>query len=166
MNKIKKFNYQEWWKGLNNGVKKEIITKLYGIEDQNLPPTDIGKKAENYTGDLNFTCKELENISFIEPFINLKILYLDENKISDIYPLKNLTQLEDLGLNKNNISDITPLKNLTRLTELYLSQNNISDISPLENLTKLKYLNLATNLITEQQLENLEKARPYCEIVF
>ena len=82
----------------------------------------------------------LNRISDISPLANLTnltILYLDNNKISDITHLANLTDLKDLHLNINNIEDITPLANLTNLTRLYLHGNKIIDISPLSTNTGL-----------------------------
>ncbi|MCP4348971.1 MAG: GTPase, partial [Desulfobacterales bacterium] len=71
------------------------------------------------------------------------------NQISDISPLKALTDLTQLYLSYNQISDISPLKALTDLTQLYLSYNQISDISPLKALTDLTTLNLFINPIEE-----------------
>ena len=42
--------------------------------------------------------------------------------------------LERLFLNNNSISDISPLANLTNLIRLYLQNNNISDVETLERL--------------------------------
>jgi internalin A len=54
-------------------------------------------------------------------------LILSNNKISDITPLKSLTNLTSLDLSVNKISDITPLKSLTNLSELYLWGNPIAN---------------------------------------
>ncbi len=61
----------------------------------------------------------------------MKFLYLDENQISDISALANLTGLGDLDLSGNQINDITMLANLTGLWELYLSGNkSVIDLTP------------------------------------
>jgi len=59
------------------------------------------------------------------------ILWLPDNKISDIKPLESLTHLTELDLGRNKISDIKPLQALTKLTLLNLDNNKISDIKPL-----------------------------------
>ena len=71
------------------------------------------------------------------------------NYISDVSPLKNLTQLTGLYLFDNHVSDVSPLKNLTQLTRLYLDDNYISDVSPLKNLTQLTELGLSENWIAD-----------------
>ena len=55
----------------------------------------------------------------------LSTLSLENNQISDIQPLSNLTNLTSLNLYNNQISDIKPLSNLTKLTDLYLPRNPI-----------------------------------------
>ena len=72
-----------------------------------------------------------------------------KDRISDITPLAQLTQLRELSLSGHQISDITPLAQLTQLRELSLSSNEISDISPLARLTELRELNLSFNRISD-----------------
>lgn len=48
----------------------------------------------------------------------------------------------------NKISDIRPLANLTNLTELSITNNQVTDITPLASLTKLNSLGIGTNQIT------------------
>ena len=67
------------------------------------------------------------------------ILSLNDNNISDITPLSDLTQLRSLYLVGNSISDISPLAGMTQLIELVLWNNNISDVS---SLVKLNLTNL------------------------
>jgi Leucine-rich repeat (LRR) protein len=82
---------------------------------------------------------------------------LSANQISDITPLRSLTNLWDLNLSANQISDITPLRSLTNLWDLNLSDNQISDI------TILPYMNELYNLdctLTKEQKSILEA---YCK---
>ena len=96
----------------------------------------------------------------------MKELRLIDNKISDITPLKRLTNLEYLDLSGNQISDLSPLTDLTNLKYLHLENNQISDLSPLAGLTKLCSLHLQTNPIPEDQKGMIKKALPYCDIYF
>ena len=64
------------------------------------------------------------------------------NRISDLTPLENLTNLTHLILNCNAVSDLTPLRNLRKLKLLDLTENEITDISPLADLTNLEQLYL------------------------
>ena len=91
------------------------------------------------------------NISDLSPLrglSNLTELQLDRNKISDLSPLRGLTNLRYLHLSVNMISDLSPLRGLN-LEELYLMNNKIADLSPLMNMTNLRWLYLGGNKITD-----------------
>ena len=84
---------------------------------------------------------------------------LDNNQISDIFALANLTSLTGLYLDNNQISDISALANLTSLTWLDLDNNQISDTSALANLTSLIELWLNSTIACNSAL-SLETALP------
>ena len=71
----------------------------------------------------------------MENLTNLKYLYLNNNEIEDISPLKNLVSIEYLGLHYNKIKDVEVLKNLINLKVLGISKNKINDLSKLSNLS-------------------------------
>ena len=73
------------------------------------------------------------------------------NEISDISPLRNLTTLTTLDLADNQITDFSPLSGLTSLTTLDLGQNAIENLPTLSNtdLTSLVTLDLADNQIQD-----------------
>ena len=93
---------------------------------------------------------DIQDLTGLEFAVNLKELHLGENKISDISPLKNLTNLIVLDLHRNfKIHDASPLSTLTNLTHLSLWANRVSDVSPLSTLTNLIYLSLENNKILD-----------------
>ena len=109
---------------------------------------------------LNAQERDIFSIEGLEYAINLRTLYLYNNKISDISSLGNLTSLNKLYLYNNRISDISSLGNLTSLNALSLYSNQISDISDINNLTNLTYLQLANNQISDiLALSNLFKLK-------
>ena len=57
--------------------------------------------------------------------------------MSDVAPLKGLTNLTGLNLNGTKVSDVTPLKELKNLSRLNLSNTKVSDVTPLKELTNL-----------------------------
>ncbi len=67
----------------------------------------------------------------------------------DISPLSGLINLEFIVLERSGISDISPLAELINLDELSLIDNGISDISPLAGLKKLRALYLSHNQIVD-----------------
>ena len=85
--------------------------------------------------------------------------------ISDMAPLRNLTELKDLALNYTyGISEIPDLSKLTELVHLQLENNQITDISGVRGLTNLRQLKLGGNrnlsdLTPLATLRNLEILR-------
>ncbi|MDD9974244.1 MAG: leucine-rich repeat domain-containing protein [Candidatus Poribacteria bacterium] len=108
-------------------------------------------------------------VSDLTPLKNLtELTYLGlsyNGQISDLTPLKSLTELRWLSVGGNQIRDITPLTGLTKLTRLWLFQNQISDVTPLESLTKLTELLLNKNPIADlTPLHRLQAKNPGLEI--
>ena len=102
--------------------------------------------------------KNLEEISCILEYKNVKELDLRWNKISDLKPLEKLEKLEVLKINFNQIEDITPLLNLKNLKELWLHNNNIKDIRGIGRLSKLNHLDVSFNPL-KYGIEEIEKLR-------
>ena len=102
-----------------------------------------------YAVNLTFLNVRISDLSPLRTLTNLKQLYLYTSYISDLSPLQNLTGLEKLYLQFNRISDLSPLENLTNLKELDLSGNPVYDFAPLQNLTKLTYLKLEDTGISD-----------------
>ena len=102
--------------------------------------------------------KNLEEISCILEYKNVKELDLRWNKISDLKPLEKLEKLEVLKINFNQIEDITPLLNLKNLKELWLHNNNIKDIRGIGKLSKLNHLDVSFNPL-KYGVEEIEKLR-------
>ena len=105
----------------------------------------------------------ISDVSPLRDLTNLTDLGLSGNTISDVSPLRNLTNLKRLLLSDNTISDASPLRDLTNLTDLRLSDNTISDVSPLRDLTNLTDLGLSGNTISDvsplRDLTNLTDLR-------
>jgi Leucine-rich repeat (LRR) protein len=97
---------------------------------------------------------------------HLKILDLGDTQISDVSPLKNLTQLIRLDLDSTSVTDVSPLGGLIQLETLYLFENQVRNISSLSRLTQLRKLYLSETQVTDlsalsqlTQLEELDMSR-------
>lgn len=84
-----------------------------------------------------------------EDFLRVEELDIHESGISDITPLKAMSNLTYLSANGNRIVDLSPLSGLTRLARLLLVNNGITDITPLAGLKNLTNLNLDGNAISD-----------------
>jgi len=116
--------------------------------------------------------KGIRNIGDIVYFSSLEELDLYGNKINDVTPLAQLSNLRTLNIGKNfntlytsgvnstNGLNLNVLSSLPLLEELYAEDNKISDLSFVESLTQLKILNLANNNLSDvtalSSLSNLE----------
>ena len=107
------------------------------------------KHAENLeTCYLNNT-----NISDLTPIAglkNLKRLYIyNDEKVTDISALKDLTQLTILDISETKVTDITSLATLENLERLDISKTDITNISAIGNLKDLKWLNMNDTKVTD-----------------
>lgn len=113
------------------------------------------------TPEYNHTCYlhfiGISKINFLDNFVNLIHLYLDNNTILKIEGLEKLKKLRSLYLQNNFISKIENLENNTDLVNLNLSGNKIKRIENLKCLKGLENLYLSKNFIScPEDIEEIE----------
>ena len=131
----------------NKNLLDEINKKFHlNIKDFNVTEIDLNDKIIGNEG-LKYICQDMN-------FQNLKKLYLNGNKITDIKALEkaNFEKLEVLDIGLNNIYNINIFEkvNFKELKELHLNFNKISDINVFANaeFEKLEILDLGDNNIS------------------
>ena len=117
------------------------------------PITDVELAKLEHLGAPNAGIVNLTGLEFATGLTTLNlgeeyVTWTNSNGISDLSPLRNLTNLTVLGLAGNSISDASPLGKLTNLEVLLLDNNSISDVSPLRKLTNLTILGLSFNPVS------------------
>ena len=92
--------------------------------------------------EYNFTCylhffafRRIENL---DKFVNLRVLYLENNSIEKIEGLDKLIHLESLYLQNNYIIDIEGLDNNKEIVNLNLSANKIKTVTNLAMIEKIE----------------------------
>ena len=97
---------------------------------------------------INESIKDTESIvNNIPNKSNMKYLCLNENKITDLKGIEQLTELESLQVNFNQIEKIEYISNLKNLKTFWICENRIQDIENLpDNLTNFW---IANNFIEE-----------------
>lgn len=129
-------------------------------EALNKPTGEITKNDLEKLKELFILQEDIYSLEGLQYAKNLTSLSISFASISDLSPLRNLTQLVSLDLRNNKIKDIEALSQLVNLEELNLSYNRIEQINSLANLTKLKRLTLSGNKISDIEalanLKNLE----------
>ena len=142
---------QDWLPDL---ALREAIREEIGL------PTDVPLTKQHllWLMKLNANNKGIFDITGLEFATNLVVLHLggNENYITDLRPLANLTNLRGLhiwhtpGYGGAVISlDIRPLAHLIHLEVLSLEGMGLSDITVLADLKKLRVLHLTHNFIED-----------------
>jgi len=103
-------------------------------------------------------------ISLLSELKSLEVLFLTKAQINDLSPLKDLSQLKCLYLSAIKVSDLTPLAGLKNLETLHLRNTQVSDLSPLAGLKNLRNFTYRNAQISEEQVQELKRALPTCEI--
>ena len=126
-------------------------------EGKAIKKSDIKKAIKKHGG---YTTPEFNDILYLhygsftkienlDPFINLKALWLNNNAISKIENVNNLKNLTCLYLQQNIISEMSGLQGLVNLKVLCLSHNFISRVNGLYGLNNLTNLDLDHNKLKE-----------------
>ena len=121
-------------------TKNKKLTNLRGL--RNIPNLNFI--------DVTFNNLESDDLNAIIKLSSLKELRIGQNTLTNLNPLNdsNLPNLESLYLNNNNITSILPLKSLKSLKVLDCKNNKIKSLNGIESLIGLNYLYCANNPIT------------------
>ena len=85
--------------------------------------------------------------------------------LSDLTPLKDLTQLQMLDVNSTQVSDLTPLKDLSQLQQLSVSSTQVSDLTSLKKIIAKGIVVKWSHFRGDIQVENCPLTNPPKEIV-
>jgi|GEM_PF-903788 len=132
----------------------EVLKKFPNLESLDLSNNPIkntnGLKELIQLKELKLNnCKLFYSVGFITKSKSLQRLELNNNYISHIQPLKELSLLEFIEIENNNITDISVIENFKELKLLKAGNNKIVNIEGLKNLDKIKNLYLENNQITD-----------------
>jgi internalin A len=85
---------------------------------------------------LELSRNKVSDISALAGFKGAVAIYLRDNPVTDLKPLAELKKLQRLDVRGCGLSDLSPLKNLTEWTYLMLDNNKITDIALLVEMAK------------------------------
>ena len=127
---------------------------------------DVLKYAKNLKA-LDLGHSAITTLDFLKG-MDLELLILSDNKITDISILAEMPHLQYLELFRNNITDLTPLAACTELVDLNLAITKVTDLTPLDACTKLERVWLATykqtTLPSEENLAHFKETHPNCDV--
>ncbi|CAL6069339.1 Conserved_hypothetical protein [Hexamita inflata] len=144
----------------NQNIDISPIQYLYKLKHLNLNNCNLKKINCITTSTLNQLILSRNKIEDIRPLINLtqlEILHLDGTDLKNIIPLQQLTNLMELELSNNTQLNIQPLKYFKSLRKLFLRSCYIQNIEVLRSLVNLEILDLrSNNILLISQLKNLQ----------
>lgn len=128
------------------------------------------KKADDFLFGETVRLAEIRNagncdLTPLKDLRNLQCLALSNSEVSDLAPLSGLHNLEEIYLEGTRVVDLTPLSDLRNLEMLWLDETNVNDLTPLSSVRRLKWLKLRNTVVTKEQVDELRKRLPDCEIV-
>ncbi len=120
---------------------------LYEIELKNL---EVLLPIVDHLNELSIEYCQIESLSSIQRFSNLKKLSLNGNPLAEsaIENLKSLRNLQYLDLSGTDIKDTAPIGDIISLESLVIrGTDELYEVRGLERLTSLKHLDLTFNVI-------------------
>lgn len=92
-----------------------------------------------------------QDLALLKQCVNLKVLILDYQQISDLSPLAQLP-LEYLSLTGNEVSDLSSLSGLMELRVLDLGENPVRSVQVLADLHQLREVSLEATGVTSAEV--------------
>jgi Leucine-rich repeat (LRR) protein len=137
------------------------------IYDAHYPKSAIPKwmKILAKLGVYNLNDRFALDLSPLKKLYNLQTLEIINTPVKNCDSLSSLKNLRKLVVAYNQFSDLEPIKELQNLQKLYITKTNVSNLEPLKGLTNLHVLRADDcKNITDEQVEDLQKALPELEI--
>ncbi len=110
-----------------------------------------GLKSLNISGNMT-----LSNLDPVRELTDLMEIDLSNSLINDLSPLTNLNKLTSINCSSSKVTSLEPLRYASGLKELNCSNTGVEDISTIEGLKNLSILNLSNTPVSDiTSLSNL-----------
>lgn len=126
----------------------EAVVRQEVFEKRNKTEPLTAKDVENIS-QIKGIGKGIKNLKGLEACVSLRSIWLDNNEIEDLSPIKDLKLVQQLMLKNNKIKDIAPLKELVKIQHLDLEGNQVEKIDSLSELSNMRSLYLGGNKIKD-----------------
>lgn len=128
-----------------DGVILDLTDEAYSC--MNKIPEEISQLKRLTT--LRLTNTQITDLAPLRKLSNLKRLNIRFSKVKDLSPIKNLTSLVNLHIDETGVDDLDPICGLTAMTELTLRATNVFDLRPISALHQLKSLRLSETPVAD-----------------
>lgn len=142
----------------NLNVLIPIADHLKELHIDNNPISDISAVKNFQLNVLSMNNVGLTDVSLISEIASLKELYIDDNKVETLEPLRICEKIRLISVNNNNLSTLSGLEKSLELKEVYAQANNITSLQGLDNATVLLNVSLNDNLINDISILSKSKS--------
>ena len=127
-----------------------FIRDLEGLQyATNLTSLTLGVSQSTPKPDDDSYPNRIENLAPLAQLTNLSELNLARCGLSDITAVSTLTNLEHLDIGFNRLNDIGPIAHLNNLESLLVSSNHVDDIAALSDIRHLIRLDVSDNKFSD-----------------
>ncbi len=127
-----------------------FVKDLEGLQHAtNLRKLTLGVSPLTPRPDENSFTNRIYNLGPISELSNLEELHLARCSLTDIAALSNLTKLEYLDIGFNRLDHIGPILGLDNLETLLVSSNHVDNITGISSLSNLVRLDISDNKIDD-----------------
>ncbi|MEM7374663.1 MAG: leucine-rich repeat domain-containing protein [Bacteroidota bacterium] len=95
---------------------------------------------------------QISTLSPLRDLVHLQSLNVGTTKIENLSPLRAMTKLEELAIPFTKVDSLKPIKNLSSLHTINLDFTLVKDISILEDLKALRFVSLRKTLVEELEV--------------
>lgn len=138
---------QQWWAGLSAEWRNLVAPQF--ANQAEITTEQLRSLIQIETLDLSNVARSGLITSFdpLSELTGLRSLKLTQTGIADLWPLRNLSRLENLDISGTPVTSLDPLKYLSALQQLNLAGVAVSDLSPISNLLQLQQLNISNTQV-------------------
>lgn len=122
----------------------DSIKAYYDLQIENALNKIINTKELNISGRL-----DIFHLNPVSKLSSLQSLNLKGTLIDDLYPIRNLIDLQDLNVSHSQIKDIDALVYSMSLRNLDLSNTKVFSLEPIRNLNRIKVLNISHTMVDD-----------------
>jgi serine/threonine protein kinase len=115
----------------------DSVTELYIVGDTPIRTQD---EYNNIAFSGNWGYGTINRLDDLRAMINLRVVNLTGQSISDLSPLADCPSIINLNIHESPVTDVSPLASMPRLRFLYLQGSDIQDFSPFSEMRSLEHL--------------------------
>ncbi|GGZ15550.1 hypothetical protein GCM10007049_04610 [Echinicola pacifica] len=157
-------NLQAWWTSLPEGWEKVLRTYI--------PEAGAGMPSVEQVGrivsmdSLDLSNSDIINLRPVIKFKKLIALNIDQTKVHETSPIRDLKTLKMVSANGTPIAGLEDFSGIGGLEYLSLNKTLVKSIAPLKSLKSLDYLNVDGTEVAKWEVQALLQQVPEATVIF